>query len=33
VLAHIPLMVIEGIFTNLLVSFLEQVKPELLQYE
>ena len=28
--AHIPLMVIEGIFTALLVLFLRQVKPELL---
>ncbi|NJP11150.1 MAG: cobalt transporter CbiM [Leptolyngbyaceae cyanobacterium RU_5_1] len=33
VLTHIPLMVIEGIFTTLLVLFLERVKPELLQNE
>jgi cobalt/nickel transport system permease protein len=32
-LAHIPLMAIEGTFTALLVLFLEQVKPELLHNE
>ena len=31
-LAHIPLMIIEGIFTGFLVVFLERVKPELLIY-
>jgi cobalt/nickel transport system permease protein len=30
-LAHVPLMVIEGIFTTLLVLFLHRVKPELLE--
>ena len=29
-LAHIPLMGIEGIFTAMVVSFLQRVKPELL---
>ncbi|QZZ21861.1 cobalt transporter CbiM [Leptothermofonsia sichuanensis E412] len=32
-LAHIPLAVLEGIFTVMLVLFLERVKPELLQNE
>ncbi len=32
-LAHIPLALIEGIFTAMLVLFLERVKPELLQGE
>jgi cobalt/nickel transport system permease protein len=31
VLAHIPLMAIEGIFTAMLVLFLQRVKPELLK--
>ncbi len=31
ILAHIPLMVIEGIFTVMLVNFLLRVKPELLK--
>jgi cobalt/nickel transport system permease protein len=30
-LAHVPLMVIEGIFTALVVLFLQRVKPELLE--
>ncbi|MDJ0705608.1 MAG: cobalt transporter CbiM [Leptolyngbyaceae cyanobacterium MO_188.B28] len=30
-LAHIPLVILEGIFTALLVMFLQQVKPELLK--
>lgn len=30
-IAHIPLMVIEGIFTALVVAFLERVKPEILK--
>ncbi len=30
-LAHIPLMVIEGIFTALVVLFIQRVKPELLE--
>jgi len=30
-LAHIPLALIEGVFTAMLVLFLQQVKPELLQ--
>ncbi len=30
VIAHIPLMLVEGIFTAMIVSFLEKVKPELL---
>jgi cobalt/nickel transport system permease protein len=30
-LAHVPLMVIEGVFTALVVLFLQQVKPELLE--
>lgn len=30
-LAHIPLMLIEGLFTSLLVTFFYQVKPELLE--
>ncbi|MDY6878461.1 MAG: cobalt transporter CbiM [Chloroflexota bacterium] len=30
-LAHIPLMVLEGIFTALVVLFLQRVKPELLE--
>lgn len=29
-LAHIPLMVIEGIFTAMVVSFIQRVKPEIL---
>jgi len=29
--AHIPLMVLEGVFTALLVSYLQRVKPELLE--
>jgi cobalt/nickel transport system permease protein len=33
VLSHVPLMAIEGTFTTLLVLFLTQVKPELLQNE
>ena len=32
VLAHLPLMVIEGGFTALLVQFLQRVKPELVQH-
>jgi cobalt/nickel transport system permease protein len=32
-LSHIPLMVIEGIFTAMLVMFLQRVKPELIQGE
>jgi len=31
ILAHVPLMVIEGIFTTLLVLFLHRIKPELLE--
>lgn len=30
-MAHIPLMVIEGIFTVMVINFLERVKPELLK--
>ena len=30
-LAHIPLVVLEGIFTALVVVFLQRVKPELLE--
>lgn len=30
-IAHIPLMILEGIFTTLLVVFLQRVKPELLK--
>ncbi|MGF1568890.1 MAG: cobalt transporter CbiM [Nodosilinea sp.] len=30
-LAHIPLMIVEGIFTAMLVLFLQRVKPELLE--
>ncbi|MFH7241906.1 MAG: cobalt transporter CbiM [Spirulina sp.] len=30
-IAHIPLMVVEGIFTAMLVVFLQRVKPELLE--
>ncbi len=30
-LAHIPLMAIEGMFTTMLVAFLQRVKPELLE--
>ena len=29
-LAHIPLMIIEGIFTSMVVSFIQRVKPEIL---
>ena len=29
-LAHIPLMIIEGIFTAMVVSFIQRVKPEIL---
>lgn len=32
-LAHVPLMAIEGIFTALVILFLERVKPELLENE
>jgi cobalt/nickel transport system permease protein len=31
ILAHVPLMVIEGVFTALVVLFLQKVKPELLE--
>lgn len=30
-LAHVPLMIIEGLFTALIVGYLEQVKPELIR--
>jgi cobalt/nickel transport system permease protein len=33
VLAHLPLMILEGVFTTLLVLFLHRVKPELLKTE
>ncbi len=32
VLAHIPLMILEGIFTSFVVLFLQQVKPQLLEH-
>lgn len=32
-IAHVPLMIIEGIFTAMLVLFLRRVKPELLKGE
>jgi cobalt/nickel transport system permease protein len=32
-IAHIPLMILEGIFTTMLVLFLQRVKPELLKGE
>lgn len=32
-LAHIPLVILEGIFTAFLVLFLEKVKPELLKHD
>ena len=31
VLAHIPLMILEGIFTSFVVLFLQQAKPQLLE--
>jgi cobalt/nickel transport system permease protein len=31
ILAHVPLMIIEGIFTALVVAFLQRVKPDLLE--
>ncbi|MGB3402903.1 MAG: cobalt transporter CbiM [Microcoleaceae cyanobacterium] len=31
IMAHIPLMIIEGIFTVMVINFLEKVKPELLK--
>lgn len=31
IIAHIPLMIIEGIFTVMVINFLEKVKPELLK--
>jgi cobalt/nickel transport system permease protein len=30
-IAHIPLMMVEGMFTAMLVLFLQRVKPELLE--